>query len=56
MLADRVEALDTWDDVRFLSVSIDRLRRWYRPGLRCIGDAAHVGLVVDPLVQGEGHA
>ena len=41
MLADRVEALDAWDDVRFLSVSVDRLRRWYRPGLRCIGDAAH---------------
>jgi 2-polyprenyl-6-methoxyphenol hydroxylase-like FAD-dependent oxidoreductase len=41
MLADRVEALDAWDDVRFLSVSVDRLRRWYRPGLLCIGDAAH---------------
>jgi hypothetical protein len=31
LLAGRVEALDTWDDVRFLSVSVDRLCRWYRP-------------------------
>jgi 2-polyprenyl-6-methoxyphenol hydroxylase-like FAD-dependent oxidoreductase len=40
-LADRVKELDTWEDVRFLSVSVDRLRRWFRPGLLCIGDAAH---------------
>src|SRR5262249_34892156 len=30
-----------WDDVRPLTVVVDRLRRWYRPGLLCIGDAAH---------------
>ena len=30
-----------WDDVKLLTVQVDRLRRWYRPGLLCIGDAAH---------------
>jgi 2-polyprenyl-6-methoxyphenol hydroxylase-like FAD-dependent oxidoreductase len=40
-LRDRVAALRTWDDVKLLTVSLDRLRRWYRPGLLCIGDAAH---------------
>ena len=40
-LADRVDELKTWDDVKLLTVAIDRLRTWYRPGLLCIGDAAH---------------
>jgi 2-polyprenyl-6-methoxyphenol hydroxylase-like FAD-dependent oxidoreductase len=40
-LADRVHELRTWDDVKVLDVQIDRLRRWWRPGLLCIGDAAH---------------
>jgi 2-polyprenyl-6-methoxyphenol hydroxylase-like FAD-dependent oxidoreductase len=40
-LGDRVQALRTWDDVRELRVQVDRLRRWFRPGLLCIGDAAH---------------
>jgi 2-polyprenyl-6-methoxyphenol hydroxylase-like FAD-dependent oxidoreductase len=40
-LADRVEELRSWDDVRMLRVQVDRLRRWFRPGLLCIGDAAH---------------
>ena len=40
-LADRVAELQTWDDIRLLSVSVDRVRRWHRPGLLCIGDAAH---------------
>jgi 2-polyprenyl-6-methoxyphenol hydroxylase-like FAD-dependent oxidoreductase len=40
-LADRVEALETWEEVRTLRVQVDRLRRWFRPGLLCIGDAAH---------------
>jgi 2-polyprenyl-6-methoxyphenol hydroxylase-like FAD-dependent oxidoreductase len=40
-LAGRVHELDTWDDVKLLTVRVDRLRRWYRPGLLCIGDAAH---------------
>jgi 2-polyprenyl-6-methoxyphenol hydroxylase-like FAD-dependent oxidoreductase len=40
-LADRVDELKTWDDVKLLTVAVDRLRTWYRPGLLCIGDAAH---------------
>lgn len=40
-LADRVDALRDWDDVKLLTVQINRLRRWSRPGLLCIGDAAH---------------
>jgi 2-polyprenyl-6-methoxyphenol hydroxylase-like FAD-dependent oxidoreductase len=33
--------LREWDDIRLLTVKIDRLRHWYRRGLLCIGDAAH---------------
>src|SRR5215831_17607927 len=40
-LGDRVGELRDWDDVKLLSVSVTRLRQWYRPGLLCIGDAAH---------------
>jgi 2-polyprenyl-6-methoxyphenol hydroxylase-like FAD-dependent oxidoreductase len=40
-LADRVGELKTWDEVKLLSVRVDRLRTWWRPGLLCIGDAAH---------------
>ena len=40
-LADRIGELKTWDDIKLLSVSVDRLRQWWRPGLICIGDAAH---------------
>jgi len=36
-----VRELETWDDVKLLSVRVDRLKTWYRPGLLCIGDAAH---------------
>jgi 2-polyprenyl-6-methoxyphenol hydroxylase-like FAD-dependent oxidoreductase len=39
--ADRLEAIATWDEVKLLTVAIDRLERWHRPGLLCIGDAAH---------------
>lgn len=39
--ADRVNELASFDDVSLLSVSVDRLKRWHRPGLLCIGDAAH---------------
>ena len=35
------DALRSWDDVGFLEVRVDRLKRWHRPGLLCIGDAAH---------------
>jgi 2-polyprenyl-6-methoxyphenol hydroxylase-like FAD-dependent oxidoreductase len=38
---DRVGELQSFDDVKLLSVSVDRLTRWSRPGLLCIGDAAH---------------
>ncbi len=38
---DRVGELESWDQIKLLTVAIDRLRRWYRPGLLCIGDAAH---------------
>jgi 2-polyprenyl-6-methoxyphenol hydroxylase-like FAD-dependent oxidoreductase len=41
-LKDRVNELQSWDDhVRLLTVKVDRLREWWRPGLLCIGDAAH---------------
>jgi 2-polyprenyl-6-methoxyphenol hydroxylase-like FAD-dependent oxidoreductase len=40
-LADRVGELKSWDDVKLLSVTVDRLRKWWRPRLLCIGDAAH---------------
>jgi len=40
-LADRVGELKSWDDIKLLSVTVDRLRKWWRPGLICIGDAAH---------------
>ncbi|HEX7054901.1 MAG TPA: FAD-dependent oxidoreductase [Burkholderiales bacterium] len=40
-LADRVDALRSWDDVKLLTVAVDRLRTWHRPGVLCIGDAAH---------------
>jgi 2-polyprenyl-6-methoxyphenol hydroxylase-like FAD-dependent oxidoreductase len=38
---DRLEELRTWNDVKLLTVRVDRLLEWYRPGLLCIGDAAH---------------
>jgi 2-polyprenyl-6-methoxyphenol hydroxylase-like FAD-dependent oxidoreductase len=40
-LADRVDELTSFDDIKLLSVTVDRLRQWWRPGLLCIGDAAH---------------
>jgi 2-polyprenyl-6-methoxyphenol hydroxylase-like FAD-dependent oxidoreductase len=40
-LGDRVDELRDWEDIKLLSVAVDRLRQWYRPGLLCIGDAAH---------------
>ena len=38
---DRVAELRDWNDVSLLTVKVDRLERWWRPGLLCIGDAAH---------------
>ena len=40
-LRDRVAELRDWNDVKLLRVRVNRLRQWYRPGLVCIGDAAH---------------
>jgi 2-polyprenyl-6-methoxyphenol hydroxylase-like FAD-dependent oxidoreductase len=40
-LSDRVHELNDWDDIKLLSVAVDRLRKWYRQGLLCIGDSAH---------------
>jgi 2-polyprenyl-6-methoxyphenol hydroxylase-like FAD-dependent oxidoreductase len=39
--ADRVQEIAAWDDAKLLTVTVDRLKRWSRPGLLCIGDAAH---------------
>jgi 2-polyprenyl-6-methoxyphenol hydroxylase-like FAD-dependent oxidoreductase len=40
-LADRVGEISSFEDVKLLSVSLDRLTTWSKPGLLCIGDAAH---------------
>jgi 2-polyprenyl-6-methoxyphenol hydroxylase-like FAD-dependent oxidoreductase len=40
-LGKRVDELRDWSDVKLLSVQVDRLRRWWRPGFLAIGDAAH---------------
>ncbi len=40
-VGDRVAELKDWDQIKLLTVQINRLRKWYRPGLLCIGDAAH---------------
>ena len=40
-LRERVGELHGWDDVKLLTVQVNRLRRWHRPGFLCIGDAAH---------------
>lgn len=41
VLEDRVRELSDWSDVKLLTVKVDRLVRWHRQGLLCIGDAAH---------------
>ena len=55
-LADRVGELKSWDDIKLLTVSVDRLQQWWRPGLICIGDSAHAmspigGVGVNVAVQ-----
>jgi 2-polyprenyl-6-methoxyphenol hydroxylase-like FAD-dependent oxidoreductase len=40
-LSDRVDELTDWSQIKLLSVQVNRLTRWHRPGLLCIGDAAH---------------
>ncbi|WP_375413715.1 FAD-dependent oxidoreductase [uncultured Bradyrhizobium sp.] len=41
VLQSGISDVKTWDDVKLLTVAINRLKRWTRPGLLCIGDAAH---------------
>jgi 2-polyprenyl-6-methoxyphenol hydroxylase-like FAD-dependent oxidoreductase len=55
-LADRVGELKSFDDIKLLTVTVDRLRKWWRPGLICIGDSAHAmspigGVGVNVAVQ-----
>jgi 2-polyprenyl-6-methoxyphenol hydroxylase-like FAD-dependent oxidoreductase len=40
-LRDRTQELKDWSDIKLLSVAVDHLKNWSRPGLLCIGDAAH---------------
>ncbi len=40
-LKRRIGEIASWDDVKLLTVTVDRLRQWHKPGLLCIGDAAH---------------
>jgi 2-polyprenyl-6-methoxyphenol hydroxylase-like FAD-dependent oxidoreductase len=40
-LQQRADEIASWDDVKLLTVRVNRLREWFRPGLLCIGDAAH---------------
>jgi 2-polyprenyl-6-methoxyphenol hydroxylase-like FAD-dependent oxidoreductase len=40
-LADRVDEIRSWETIKLLTVSVDRLKEWARPGLLCIGDCAH---------------
>ncbi len=41
ILKSGMSDVKSWDDVKLLTVAINRLKRWTRPGLLCIGDAAH---------------
>src|SRR5712671_838272 len=40
-LGERINEIRDWKEIKLLTVLVDRLRKWYRPGLLCIGDAAH---------------
>jgi 2-polyprenyl-6-methoxyphenol hydroxylase-like FAD-dependent oxidoreductase len=40
-LSSAVEDIDNWDKVKLLNVQVNRLQKWYQPGLLCIGDSAH---------------
>lgn len=40
-LSGRLEELQSFDDIKLLTVAVDRLKKWHRPGLLCIGDSAH---------------
>jgi len=58
-LSDRVAELRDWDQIKLLTVKVDRLRRWCREGLLCIGDAAHAmspvgGVGINLAIQDAG--
>lgn len=40
-LKERAQEINDWEQIKLLTVLVDHLRKWYRPGLLCIGDAAH---------------
>jgi 2-polyprenyl-6-methoxyphenol hydroxylase-like FAD-dependent oxidoreductase len=40
-LRDRMGELDSWEKIKLLTVAVNRLPHWAKPGLLCIGDAAH---------------
>jgi len=48
-LDGRVDVLSDWDELAFLEVRVDRLRRWHSPGVLCIGDAAHAMSPIDSV-------
>src|SRR3989475_2121468 len=48
-LRERVSDLRDWNDIKLLTVQVDRLRRWYRDGGLCLGDAAHA---MSPVARG----
>jgi 2-polyprenyl-6-methoxyphenol hydroxylase-like FAD-dependent oxidoreductase len=55
-LGDRISQIKSFDDVKLLTVAVDRLLKWWRPGLICIGDSAHAmspigGVGVNMAVQ-----
>src|SRR4029450_3486361 len=50
--ADRVGEISGWDDVKLLTVKVDLLRQWHRPGLLCLRDAAPA---MSPVGGGAGH-
>src|SRR4051794_35945587 len=54
--ADRIGEIASFDDAKLLTVGVDRLTRWHKPGLLCIGDAAHTmspigGVGINPAIQ-----
>jgi 2-polyprenyl-6-methoxyphenol hydroxylase-like FAD-dependent oxidoreductase len=49
--ADRIGEVSSWDDVKLLAVRLDRMPRWFSPGLLCIGDAAHAMSPVNLAIQ-----
>src|SRR5256886_3206204 len=58
-MRDRVDELKDWEPIKLLTVKVDRLHKWYRPGLLIIGDAAHAmspigGVGINLAIQDAG--